>query len=114
MFQNKSMTVVGEFQSKFLSFARLLNELFSPQDNTNKDTYSMIGGMVVLSSKALLAKIRDEKKPWRIIYQVLGAYYVVIIHMMLTMQLVCSKFQSMIPLKYLLVQLHASFNLMLK
>ena len=42
MFQNKSIPVVGECQSKVLTFTRLCNELFLPEDDTNKETSSMI------------------------------------------------------------------------
>ena len=104
MFQNKSMPVVGECQSKFLTFTRLCNELLSPEYETNKETSTMIGEMAVTAAKALLSETRDEKNPRRSIYQVLGEYYVGIIYTMLTMQLVCSKCQSRILLKYLLVQ----------
>ena len=41
-FQNKSMPVVGEFQSEVLSFVRLHNELFSTEDDANKETSAMI------------------------------------------------------------------------
>ena len=37
------MSVVGECQSKFFTFAILRNELFSQEDETNKETSSMIG-----------------------------------------------------------------------
>ena len=57
MLQNKSMPDVGKCQSKVLTFSILHNELFSPDCNTNKDTYAMIGEMVVTADKALLSKI---------------------------------------------------------
>ena len=60
MFQNKSIPVVGECQSKFLAFYRLRNELFSPEGDTNKETSAMIGEMAVTAAKALLADIRDK------------------------------------------------------
>ena len=50
----------------------------------------MIGEMTVTSAKALLADIQDEKNSRRSICQVLGAYYVEIIHPILTMRLVYS------------------------
>ena len=62
MFQNKSMPVVGECQGKVFPFARLRNELFSPEEETNKETSDMIGFMVVTAAKAMLADIRDGKK----------------------------------------------------
>ena len=61
-FQNKSMYVVGEFHSKVFPFYRLINDLFSPEDDNNKETSSMIGKMAVTSAKALLAKIKGWKK----------------------------------------------------
>ena len=61
MFQNKSMPVVGECQSNVLPFARLCNELFSPEDDTNKDKYAMIGEMAVTAAKDLISGIRDKK-----------------------------------------------------
>ena len=57
MLQNKSMPVVGGCQSKVFPFSRLLNNIFSPEDDTNKGTYAMIGKMFVTSAKALLADI---------------------------------------------------------
>ena len=57
MLQNKSMPVVGECQSKVFTLSRLLNNIFSPEDDTNKGTYAMIGKMFVTSAKALLADI---------------------------------------------------------
>ena len=114
MFQNKSMPVVGECQSKVFPFAILHNELFSPDCNTNKDTYAMIGEMAVTADKALLSKIWDGKNPRQIIYQVLGEDYVGMIHLMLTIRLVCSKFQPMIPLKDILAQCQSRFSLIVK
>ena len=61
MFQNKSMPVVGEFHIKVLPFARLRNQLFSTEDNTNKDTSSMIREMEVTTYKDLLSIIPDKK-----------------------------------------------------
>ena len=61
MFQNKSIPVVGEYQSKVLTFSRMRNEIFSPLDNTNRETSDMIGDMTVTSAKALLTNIRDKK-----------------------------------------------------
>ena len=84
-FQNRSMPVVGEYQSKVFTFYRLRNEIFSPEEYTNKETSATIGDMVVTSAKVLLAKIRDEKSLRRSICKVLGADYVGIIHPMLTM-----------------------------
>ena len=101
MFQNKYMPVVGECQCEVLPFSRLRNELFSPEEDTNKYKYAMIGGVAVTAAKVLLADILDEKNPWQSICQVLGAYCVGIIHPMLTMRMVCSKWQSMILLKYI-------------
>ena len=66
-------------------------------------TSAMIGEMAVTENKALLSEIQDEKNPQRSICQVMGADYVGIIYPMLTMRLICSKWQSMILLKYLLV-----------
>ena len=43
-------------------FTRLRNELFSPEDDTKKETSDMIGEVAVTSAKALLAEIRDEIK----------------------------------------------------
>ena len=43
IFQNKSMPVVGECQSNVFSFDRLRNDIFSPEDDTNKETSSIIG-----------------------------------------------------------------------
>ena len=62
MFQNKSMHVICDCQSKLLPFAILRDKLFLTEDNTNKYTYSMIGGVEVTSAKALLVNIRDLKK----------------------------------------------------
>ena len=62
MFQNKSMYVVGECQSKVLPLHSLINDLFSTEDDTNKDTPASIGEMAVTAAKALLAKIREKKK----------------------------------------------------
>ena len=87
MFQNKSMPIFGDCQSKVLPFSRLLDELFSPEDDTNKDKYAMIGEMTVTSAKALISEIRNEKNPQRSICQVLGGDYVRILHPMLTMRL---------------------------
>ena len=111
IFQKKSMLVIGECKSKVLPFNILCNEIFSPEEDTNKDTCTIL---VVTAAKALLANIWDEKKPRRSICQVLGTYYVGIIHPMLTMQLVYSKWQSMIRMKYILAKLHAIFNLMVE
>ena len=36
LFQDKSMRVFGEYQSNVFSFTRLCNEIFSPEDDTNK------------------------------------------------------------------------------
>ena len=36
MFQNKSMPVFGDFQSKVFPFARLCNVIFSPEYDTKK------------------------------------------------------------------------------
>ena len=73
MFQNNSMPVVCECCSKVFPFARLLNEIFSTEDDTNKETSAMIGEIVVTKTKALLSEIWDEKHPRRSICQVLGA-----------------------------------------
>ena len=96
------MHVVGECQSKVLPFSRLQNELFSLEEDTNKETYDMIGDMAVTVAKALLANILDEKRLQNSICQVMGEDYVGIIHPMMTMRLVFPKWHSMIPLKYLL------------
>ena len=61
MFQNKSMSVVGECQSKFLPLSRLQNEIFLSEDNTNKETSTMVEDMEVTAFNALLANIQDEK-----------------------------------------------------
>ena len=114
MFQNNSTPVVGECRSKVLTFTILYNYLFSPDDGTNKNTCAMIGEMAVTADKALLSKIWDGKNPRQIIYQVLGEDYVGMIHLMLTMRLVCSKFQSMIPLKDILAQCQSRFSLIVK
>ena len=53
------MYVVGEFHSKVFPFYRLINDLFSPEDDNNKETSSMIGKMAVTSAKALLFNIQD-------------------------------------------------------
>ena len=42
MLQNKSMPDVGKCQSKVLTFSRLHNELFSTEDDANKETSAMI------------------------------------------------------------------------
>ena len=104
MFQNSSMHLVGECQSNILKFNRPRNEIFLPEDNKNKDTSAMKGEMSFTADKALLANIRYEKKSRRSICQVLGEENVGIIHPILTMGMVCSKWQSMIPLKYPLAQ----------
>ena len=56
------MVIVGECQSNIFPFYILLNEIFSTEDDTNKETSAMIGGMAVGAAKALLSEIRDEKK----------------------------------------------------
>ena len=63
MFQNKYMPVVGECQCEVLPFSRLRNELFSPEEDTNKYKYAMIGGVAVTAAKVLLADILDEQHP---------------------------------------------------
>ena len=60
MLKNKSMPVFGVCPSKFFIFARLRNELFSSEDDTNKYTSDMIGGIKVAADKALVYEIRDE------------------------------------------------------
>ena len=65
--------------------------LFLPEDDTNKETSTMIGEMAVTAAKALLDEIRDEKKSQQSICQVLGGDSVWIIYPMLTMRLVYSK-----------------------
>ena len=87
-----------------MKFSILRKNLFSPEDDTNKEIYAIVGEMVVTASKALLAEIQDEKQPRRSICRVLGVDSVGIIYPMLTMLPVCSKWQSIIPLKYLLEQ----------
>ena len=61
MFQHKYMPVVGECHSKVFLFIKLFNDLFSPEDDTNKKTSDMIGEMEVTADKELLADIWDEK-----------------------------------------------------
>ena len=85
MFQNKSMPVVGECQSKCFPFARLRNDIFSKKYDKNKEKSSIIGEMKVTSAKLLLAKIGDEKRLRRIICQVLELDSVGIINLVLTM-----------------------------
>ena len=101
MFQNSSMHLVGECQSNILKFNRPRNEIFLPEDNKNKDTSAMKGEMSFTADKALLANIQDKKNPRQSICQVLGEGSIRIIHPMMTMWLVCSKWQSTILLKYL-------------
>ena len=102
IFQNKSMPVVSECQSNMFPLYRLRNDLFLPKDNTKKETSVMIGEMAVTATKALLANIRDGENPRRSICRVLGSDYVGIIHPIMTTKLVCSKWQSIIPLKDIL------------
>ena len=59
MFKNKSMPVVGKYQSKVFPFSLLRNYLFLPEDDTNKYTSALIGDMEVTETKALLDEIRD-------------------------------------------------------
>ena len=61
MFQNKSTPVVRECQSKVLKLDRLGNEIFSPEDNKNKETYTTIGEMDIAADNALLAEIWYKK-----------------------------------------------------
>ena len=70
--------------------------------------------MGVTGAKELLTKIQDLKKLRLSICQVLGSDYVGIVYLMLTMRLLCSKCQSMIPLKDILMQLKAIFNIIIK
>ena len=108
------MPVVGECQSKVFPFSRMHNEIFSQEDDTNKNTSTMIGDMVVTADKALLAKIRDEIKAMAENLSSTGCRF-------------CwdnasgsdhaddlFKMLVMIPLKYILVQLQASFHIMVK
>ena len=53
------MLVIGECKSKVLPFNILCNEIFSPEEDTNKDTCTIL---VVTAAKALLSEIWDEKK----------------------------------------------------
>ena len=62
MFQNKSMPVVGECQSKVFPLARMRNNICSKEDDTKKETSAMIGEMAVTAAKALLSEMRYEKK----------------------------------------------------
>ena len=64
----------------------------------------MVGEMYIIAAKALLAKIQYEKKTRRSICKVLVADYVGITHNMMIIWMVYSKCQSMILLKYILVQ----------
>ena len=93
MFQNKSMPIFGDCQSNILTFARLRIKLFSPEDDTNKETSPMIEEMEVTVATALLADIRYTNPQWSI-YQVLGVDSDGIIHIMLTMWLVYSRWRS--------------------
>ena len=67
------------------------NELFSPDDDKNKEISSIIEYITITEDKDLIFEIWDENYPRRIICQVPGEDYVDIIHMMLTIRLVYSK-----------------------
>ena len=62
VFQNKSMPVLGECQTKVFPFSRHRDKIFSLEDDTHKYTSSMIREMVVTADKVLISDIRDEKK----------------------------------------------------
>ena len=59
MFQKRSMPVVCEFQIKLFPFSKLRNELLSSEEDTNKETCTMIGDIVVTAAKALLVDVQD-------------------------------------------------------
>ena len=49
MFQNKSMPIVGKCQSKVFMFTIMRNDIFSPDNDSSKETSAMIGKMTVIS-----------------------------------------------------------------
>ena len=56
------MHIVGECHGTVFPYAKLWNELLSPEYNIDKDTSAMVGEMYIIAAKALLAKIQYEKK----------------------------------------------------
>ena len=61
--ETKKTEFIASSSTKSVPYSKLIDELFSPKDDDNKDSTEILEKVALLAIEAVLCELEDEKRP---------------------------------------------------